>query len=89
MTAVGLVFLVVCIFGAFAYGSATLMALRQIDVRVAGAPPPQRRAVPPDGVSLTMFSICTVWFAHQRGGGAAPGDTGPARSTLVEPWCSP
>ncbi len=29
MTAVGLVFLVVCIFGAFAYGSATLLAIRQ------------------------------------------------------------
>ena len=29
MTVVSLVFLVVCIFGAFAYGSATLMALRQ------------------------------------------------------------
>ena len=29
MTAVSLIFLVLCIFGTFAYGSATLMAVRQ------------------------------------------------------------
>jgi signal transduction histidine kinase len=62
MTAVSLVFLVVCIFGAFAYGSATLLTIRQSapvwSGHRAGAP-----RVPVDGVSLTMFVVCTVWFA--------------------------
>jgi signal transduction histidine kinase len=84
MTGVSLVFLVVCIFGAFAYGSATLMALRQSTSvwsapRLAG---PRRAA---DGVSLTMFSVCTAWFAINAAaefrGLAVPG---PPRSTLLE-----
>ena len=62
MTAVGLIFLVVCIFGAFAYGSATLLALRQSSP-VWRTPSLHGPRVPPDGVSLTMFTICTVWFA--------------------------
>ena len=64
MTVVSLVFLVVCIFGAFAYGSATLMALRQATPVWAvetGGCPSQRTSV--DGVSLTMFVACTIWFA--------------------------
>ncbi len=64
MTVVSLVFLVVCIFGAFAYGSATLMALRQAtpvwSVDPDGRPCPQTSV---DGVSLTMFVACTIWFA--------------------------
>mgnify|MGYP003476619282 CR=1 FL=1 len=38
MTAVSLAFLVVCMFGAFAYGSATVMTLRQASP-VWGVPP--------------------------------------------------
>ncbi len=64
MTVVSLVFLVVCIFGAFAYGSATLMALRQATsvwaVEPDGRPCPHTSV---DGVSLTMFVACTIWFA--------------------------
>lgn len=63
MTAVSLAFLVVCMFGAFAYGSATLMTLRQASpvwgLRVGH--PPARAGL--DGISLTMFVVCTVWFA--------------------------
>jgi signal transduction histidine kinase len=64
MTAVSLIFLVVCIFGAFAYGSATLMALRQA-TPVWAADPDGSTCPPPtvDGVSLTMFVTCTIWFA--------------------------
>jgi signal transduction histidine kinase len=63
MTVVSLVFLVVCIFGAVAYGSATLMALRQ--ATPVWAVNPGSRPDPPasvDGVSLTMFVACTIWF---------------------------
>ena len=62
MTAVSLVFLVLCIFGAFAYGSATLMAVRQ-SAPVWSAPGIAGPRVPLDRVSLTMFVVCTVWFA--------------------------
>jgi two-component system LytT family sensor kinase len=62
MTAVSLVFLVVCVFGAFAYGSATMMALRQVTpvwaARSADRPPPRL-----DRVNVAMFALCTVWFA--------------------------
>ena len=64
MTVVSLVFLVVCIFGAFAYGSATLMALRQATPVWAADPEGGiclQQTV--DGVSLTMFVACTIWFA--------------------------
>jgi signal transduction histidine kinase len=62
MTAISLIFLLVSIFGAFAYGSATLMAVRQVTpvwgaVRLPGAREPL------DAVSLTMFTVCTGWFA--------------------------
>jgi len=63
MTAVSLAFLVVCVFGAFAYGSATLMTLRQTSP-VWGAPPSRGTTrTRLGGVSLTMFVVCTVWFA--------------------------
>src|SRR5690606_13014551 len=64
MTAVGLAFLVACIFGAVAYGSATMMAFRQSTPVWGGASEPARSSrLPIDGVSLTMFITCTVWFA--------------------------
>ena len=82
MTAVSLAFLVVCVFGAFAYGSATLMALRQATPVWAawreGQPPPLI-----DRVNLAMFGICTVWFALNAFGelqllvGARTSRTGP------------
>ncbi|MDH4062925.1 MAG: histidine kinase [Acidobacteriota bacterium] len=63
MIGVSLTFLVICMFGAFAYGSATLMALRQA-TPVWGAPPRRGGAQRQfDGVSLTMFVLCTAWFA--------------------------
>jgi signal transduction histidine kinase len=62
MTAISLVFLVICIFGAFAYGSATWMAIRQV-TPVWSAPQPPGRQGALDSVSLTMFAFCTVWFA--------------------------
>ncbi|MEZ5288553.1 MAG: histidine kinase [Vicinamibacterales bacterium] len=64
MTAVGIVFLVVCLFGAFAYGSSAVMALRQA-APVWGRLPVDPSPRPPalDGVSLAMFLACTVWFA--------------------------
>jgi signal transduction histidine kinase len=62
MTAVSLIFLVLCIFGAFAYGSATLMAVRQ-SAPVWSTPGGAGRRAPVDRVSLTMFVVCTVWFA--------------------------
>jgi hypothetical protein len=62
MTALSLVFLVVCIFGTFAYGSATWMAVRE-STPVWGRHRQGQAGVPPDGVSLTMFVACTTWFA--------------------------
>jgi signal transduction histidine kinase len=62
MTAVALVFLVVCIFGTFAYGSATVMALRE-STPVWGHPRTSAARMPLDAVSLTMFVACTIWFA--------------------------
>ena len=56
-----LVFLVVYIFGAFAYGSAAVMSLRQASPVWAAEPgSTERRTF--DRVSVAMFSICTVWF---------------------------
>ncbi len=63
MTAVSLAFLVACIFGAFAYGSSTVMALRQASpVWAIGHPAPGLARVAVDRVSLAMFALCTVWF---------------------------
>lgn len=62
LTGLTLAFLVVCIFGAFAYGSATLMALRQKAPVWGGRRPGPGTMAGMDGVSLTMFVICTVWF---------------------------
>lgn len=63
MTAISLAFLVVCIFGAFAYGSSTVMALRQVSP-VWGPPrwPMGLGHAAMDRVSLSMFVLCTVWF---------------------------
>src|SRR5690606_10236736 len=63
MTALSLTFLVVCFFGAFAYGSSSVMALRQASpvwtLTRASAGPSRMKL---DRVSLAMFSLCTVWF---------------------------
>lgn len=64
MTAISLAFLLVWVFGAFAYGSAGVLALRQA-TPVWG--PPDRPAgalrTPVGRVSLVMFLVCTLWFA--------------------------
>ena len=62
MTWISLIFLVICIFGAFAYGSATWMAIRQV-TPVWSTPRPAAQRTTLDAVSLTMFTVCTVWFA--------------------------
>jgi len=62
MTWISLIFLVVCIFGVFAYGSATWMAVRQV-TPVWSTPRPAAPRTTLDAVSLTMFTVCTVWFA--------------------------
>ncbi len=63
MTAISLAFLVVCIFGAFAYGSSTVMALRQASPVWTGTRPSRGlERVALDRVSLAMFVLCTVWF---------------------------
>jgi signal transduction histidine kinase len=63
MTAISLAFLVICVFGAFAYGSATIMALRQATPVWGTAGEGERGRAGLEGVSLTMFVACTVWFA--------------------------
>lgn len=63
MTAISLAFLVVCIFGAFAYGSSTVMALGQASpVWGPRRSPMGLGRVALDRVSLSMFALCTVWF---------------------------
>ena len=78
-----LVFLVIWIFGAFAYGSATWMAVRQVTPVWSAQPAAARTAL--DTVSVTMFTVCTVWFALNATAefGLLMGLT-PARTTLVE-----
>ena len=61
MTAISLAFLLVCIFGAFAFGSATWMAVRQAAPIWGACKVPARRVL--DGVSIVMFTTCTIWFA--------------------------
>lgn len=63
MTAVSLAFLIVCAFGALAYGSSTVMALRQA-TPVWGPSPagPGALRTPLGRVSLAMFLACTTWF---------------------------
>lgn len=63
MTAVSLAFLVVCMFGSFAYGSATLMTLRQASPVWGLKAGRQAARTGLDGISLTMFVVCTIWFA--------------------------
>jgi len=64
MTAVNLAFLVIWVFGAFAYGSAGLLAMRQA-TPVWGPPGGSTSALrtPVGRVSLVMFLVCTIWFA--------------------------
>jgi signal transduction histidine kinase len=78
MTALSLIFLVVCIFGAVAYGSATAMALGQASPVWSEYRGKASRRSPMDRVSLAMFFTSTVWFIlntlsefRRLGGGAA------------------
>ncbi len=63
MTAVSLAFLIVCLFGAFAYGSATWMAVRQASPARRGTGDGDTIPVRIDSAGLAMFAVCTVWFA--------------------------
>jgi hypothetical protein len=65
MTLISLVFLFVYLFGAYAYGAATVYGLRQISP-IWGEPsrsyaPGVRRRI--DRAGLRLFAICTIWFA--------------------------
>jgi signal transduction histidine kinase len=62
VTLVSLAFLVVCIFGVFAYGSSSWMAVRQISPVWTGFAQSSRPRPSLDRVSLAMFLTCTVWF---------------------------
>ncbi|HQZ38977.1 MAG TPA: histidine kinase [Vicinamibacterales bacterium] len=63
MTAVSLTFLIVCAFGALAYGSSTVMALRQATpVWGSAAAASCNRPSALGRVSLAMFAVCTAWF---------------------------
>jgi hypothetical protein len=60
MVALSLVALFVFIFGAYAYGVTTVLALRQMPVW--GRANEQRDYVPLDPVVLALCGVCTVWF---------------------------
>ncbi len=62
MVALSLLSLCVFIFGAYAYGVTTVLALRQTPVwgRGDGADTPHRAVLDP--VVLTLCIVCTVWF---------------------------
>jgi signal transduction histidine kinase len=59
--AVSLLFLVVYIFGVFAYGAFAVMSLRRTS-RVWAAPDSVSGPRSADYVSRVMFVLCTVWF---------------------------
>ena len=63
MVLIGLVFLFVYLFGAYAYGAATLLSVRQVKP-VWGGPRSRSMAMNPriDKASLALFVISTVWF---------------------------
>ncbi len=85
MTAISLAFLVVCIFGAFAYGSSTVMALRQASpVWTLTQPSVGLARVGLDRVSLGMFALCTVWFVVNAVSEARILAGGPARRGYVD-----
>jgi hypothetical protein len=60
MTALSLIFLLIFIFSAYAYGATTVLALRAVPVW--GASDRDRAGGRLDGVLLVMSVICTVWF---------------------------
>lgn len=64
MTLISLIFLFVYLFGAYAYGSATVYGLRQIGPIWGGKPidyaPGTRRRI--DRANLSLFALSTVWF---------------------------
>lgn len=63
MVTVRLISLFVCVFGAFAYGSAVVLWLRQASPVWAPYRSYARGARSRlDFVSLALFSVCTLWF---------------------------
>ena len=62
MVLVSLVFLFVYLFGAYAYGAATLFTLRQIGPYWGGADQPDASLRRMHRPGLTLFAISTTWF---------------------------
>src|SRR5436190_11945495 len=65
MTIVSLIFLFVYLFGAYAYGSATVYGFREVGPIWGGKsrsyPPGLRKRI--DRANLALFALSTVWFA--------------------------
>ena len=60
MTLISLVFLFVYLFGAYAYGAATVYTVRNLSPKWAGA---RRHAQPArQSVDLALFALSTIWF---------------------------
>ena len=62
MILVGLIFLFVYVFGAYAYGAATVYSGRQITPIWSGPRPQGVNGPRIDNASLALFAISTVWF---------------------------
>ena len=64
MTLISLVFLFVYLFGAYAYGAATVLSVREIGPIWGGSPrdytPGVRTRI--DKANLALFVISTIWF---------------------------
>ena len=62
MLLVSLVFLFVYLFGAYAYGAATLFTLRQIGPYWGGGPEPDASMRRMHRPGLLLFAVSTIWF---------------------------
>ena len=62
MVLVSLVFLFVYLFGAYAYGAATLFTLRQVGPYWGGGPEPDPAIQRMHRPGLALFAISTTWF---------------------------
>jgi hypothetical protein len=62
VTALSIAALCVYIFGAYAYGSVVVLALRHRSVVWPTPPPDAPRRLRAAWVGLAMFVVCTVWF---------------------------
>src|SRR5690348_6552665 len=60
MTLVSLIFLFVYLFGAYAYGAATVYSVRNLSPVWGGSPDSSGRR---HRIDLALFALSTVWFA--------------------------